>query len=307
MRITAPDYIQFYPTIRCNLSCDFCFNTNVPFMDDMESSDLQRLINILGDIGVRKIDIIGGEPLMYSHILDFVDIATKSHFSINISTNGTCVEQMLTIMKHYPEVQLGISINNHKQLGLLKDILKSHRPIVKSIFRKEPMWEFIQEIILSGVKKYYLIYPDMITEMESIKIGFYEFYEKTEYLCNTFSIERVYCSGFIPDVSHYPYLKDVRCPAGTTKLGIMPDGSVYPCNLFFGIEDFCLGNILSDNFEKIWESTQLKFFRTYTGNICPVENCKIKPLCHGGCPYHSLIHYGELGMPDPRCFYLTKK
>jgi radical SAM protein with 4Fe4S-binding SPASM domain len=111
----------------------------------------------------------------------------------------------------------------------------------------------------------------------------------------------VYCSGFLPDIEHYPELSQTRCPAGTTKLGVMPDGSVYPCNLFFGKKEFFLGNILTDPFESIWSHEVLAFFRSVTENPCLVRHCTVRSECHGGCPAHSLFITGDLAAPDPRC------
>jgi radical SAM protein with 4Fe4S-binding SPASM domain len=111
----------------------------------------------------------------------------------------------------------------------------------------------------------------------------------------------VFCSGFLPDLEQYPQLLKARCPAGTTKLGIMPDGSVYPCNLFFGKEEYRLGNILSDPFDAIWRHSALAFFRTFSGNRCPRTSCALHARCHGGCPAHSYARFGKHSAPEPRC------
>jgi radical SAM protein with 4Fe4S-binding SPASM domain len=81
----------------------------------------------------------------------------------------------------------------------------------------------------------------------------------------------------------------------------MPDGSVYPCNLFFGFEEFLLGNIFTDPFEEIWGHRQLSFFRTFSGNKCPRKDCELHHRCHGGCPAHSYAHFGKRSAPEPRC------
>lgn len=50
----------------------------------------------------------------------------------------------------------------------------------------------------------------------------------------------VAASGFY---SHGPQPKG-RCDAGVKKIAIMPDGSVFPCNLFAGFEEFRLSNFV---------------------------------------------------------------
>ena len=49
----------------------------------------------------------------------------------------------------------------------------------------------------------------------------------------------------------------------------MPDGSVYPCNLFFGRKEFFLGNILHDPFEAIWRSQALGILQDLSRQCLP--------------------------------------
>ena len=115
------------------------------------------------------------------------------------------------------------------------------------------------------------------------------------------NIKGVFCSCFIPDTATNPVLEYVRCPAGTTKFSVLPDGSVYPCYLFFRHKEFRLGNIFEDDFSIIRTNPVLNFFREFRGNACPNAGCEIFSLCHGGCPAVSLLINGDLRAPDPRC------
>jgi radical SAM protein with 4Fe4S-binding SPASM domain len=115
------------------------------------------------------------------------------------------------------------------------------------------------------------------------------------------NLEGVYCSGFLPDIVNYPILESTRCPAGTTKLSIMPDGSVYPCYLLFQRPEFRLGNILRDSLKEIKNNPLLDFFSRFKKNTCPDASCDLFSRCHGGCPAVSLMVSGDLNAPDPRC------
>jgi radical SAM protein with 4Fe4S-binding SPASM domain len=74
----------------------------------------------------------------------------------------------------------------------------------------------------------------------------------------------------------------------------MPDGSVFPCNLFAGFEEFRLGNIFLDRIEKIWNNPILKPFRTPHKNACGRDDCSHSANCGGGCPAHSYFFYGTI-------------
>ena len=133
-------------------------------------------------------------------------------------------------------------------------------------------------------------------------LSFPEFFQKVTALkSNHENVEGVFCSGFIPDIQTYPALQYIRCPAGTAKLTIMPDGSVYPCYLFARYDDFVLGNILYHDFNRIWKNPILDFFRNFEKNTCVNTNCELFSSCHGGCPAVSLLIYGSINAPDPRC------
>jgi radical SAM protein with 4Fe4S-binding SPASM domain len=299
---TGPDYIQFYPTLRCNQSCEFCFNRSMPFLPDMSSGDFSVMLDQISALKVRTLDIIGGEPTLHSQIVGLVRQAVQHGLNVNVSSNGTNLDVLEELARIGGQVAIGISVNDRESLDHAADFIQKNRVIVKSIFAPTIDKEFIHEILSLQPKRYYLIYRDVMDSKDlHAVIPFYQYISLVEELFSPRQVGTVYCSGFIPDSENYPELARVRCPAGTTKLGIMPDGSVYPCNLFFGKKEFLLGNILTDPFESIWEHPTLVFFRAAVQNGCPETNCALHTRCRGGCPAHSIAHSCRLSAPDPRC------
>jgi radical SAM protein with 4Fe4S-binding SPASM domain len=199
-------------------------------------------------------------------------------------------------------VNVGISINDRETFGSLKGFIKQHKPVVKTVYSSTVDLKLITDILRLQPKKFYLIYRDVMDPDDlRTSVPFHRFLSFAQQQYNASNVGTVFCSGFLPDTEQYPELAHVRCPAGTTKLGVMPDGSVYPCNLFFGKKDFLLGNILTDSFETIWNHAALIFFRTFQGNRCLRKSCELYAQCHGGCPAHALVLSGDLAAPDPRC------
>lgn len=299
---TFPDYIQFYPTLRCNKACEFCFNKNMPSMPDMPLAQFRKMLGTLKTAGVKTIDIIGGEPTLHRDIVAMVRETEESGISVNLSSNGTDLETLTEILASTKNTTVGVSINDRATLTQLKDFIRTHRPVVKTIFARKLDQGLVKEILALRPKKFYLLYRDAMSPGELQSTGSFDLFHKT--VTKNFdpsTTGMVYCSGFLPDTDGYPCLARVRCPAGTTKLGVMPDGSVYPCNLFFGIERFRLGNIFADPFGKIWDHPALTFFRSFTKNTCQRNTCELHAQCHGGCPAHSFIHHGDLAAPEPRC------
>lgn len=299
---TGPDYIQFYPTLRCNRSCDFCFNRSMPRVADMSFAAFKAMLVVIKRAGVRTIDIIGGEPTMHPDILGFIQEAVGAGFSVNLSSNGSNLNVLEKIIGLGTHVTVGISVNDRETLGLVRGFMQQHKPVAKTIFSHGMDHDMIKEILSLRPKRFYLIYRDALGEDElHAALPFHRFKTEVEKNFDPRQVGMVYCSGFLPDRPNYPELAHVRCPAGTAKLGVMPDGSIYPCNLFFGRKDLLLGNILTDSFDFIWSHGALAFFRTAAANVCPKKSCKLHAECHGGCPAHGLLIAGDLAAPDPRC------
>ncbi len=298
---TGPDYIQLYPTLRCNRSCGFCFNRSLPPCPDMSFQNCRVMFAGLRPIGVKTIDIIGGEPTMHPDIVRIIREAGSQGFHVNMSSNGDDLGALETISKAGTGVTIGLSINDRQTLDQCSAFIRKRRPVVKSILSPLMDTGMINGILSLEPEKFYLIYRDA-GDREDLRdaVPFYQFMQAVQRY-NFKNVGTVFCSGFIPDAENYPELETVRCPAGTTKLGVMPDGSVYPCNLFFGKKEFLLGNMLTDRFEAIWNHAALAFFRDYSGNKCPKKSCELHARCHGGCPAQALILSGDLAATDPRC------
>lgn len=299
----APDYIQFYPTLRCNRSCDFCFNRSLPVVPDMSFQDSTSLIDKITGLGVKTLDIIGGEPTLHPDIVRFVCEAARRGLNVNISSNGTNIETLNELMSAGSRVSVGISINDRETFDQLKKFIQQHKPLVKAVYSLAIDLMLITDVLLLRPRKFYLIYRDVLDPDDlGTSVPFYRFLSNAQQQrYHAANVGTVFCSGFLPDTRQYPELASVRCAAGTTKLGVMPDGSVYPCNLFFGKKEFLLGNILTDPFEAIWGHPALAFFRTFHGNRCPRKSCELHAQCHGGCPAHALFLSNDLSAPDPRC------
>jgi radical SAM protein with 4Fe4S-binding SPASM domain len=271
-------------------------------VEDMSRESFTAMIAVLKRISVKTIDIIGGEPTLYCGIVELIREAVQSGFSVNVSSNGSNLPELGKIMALGDQVSVGLSINDADTLGRAREFIKTRKPIVKTVFTRDLDPQLILKILSLKPRKFYLIYRDAAGPGDlTDTIPFHWFISSIEQRYDPTEVGTVYCSGFLPDVDNVPVLAQTRCPAGTTKLGVMPDGSTYPCNLFFGIKEYFLGNVLHDSFESIWSSSVLSFFRETKGNICGKLSCRFHGRCHGGCPAQALRLTGNLASPDPRC------
>ena len=301
-----PQYIQFYPTLRCNLSCTFCFNRGISSKTEMNVKDFKKVISIISDVGVQEIDMLGGEPTLHPEFIQIVDIIYRNKIKTTISTNGSNIQILEELSKQYNGnvIKIGVSLNSDILSRELHEYIIKYKPVLKSVcLHKRTIPETARNYLGLSDIEYFLLFMDTLYEDDlKTSLPFYEFLKALNNLKDIYkNVNGVFCSGFIPDTKNYPSLQHVRCPAGTTKISIMPDGSVYPCYLFSRHEEFKLGNILTDDFENIWGNPILNYFRRFDKNTCTNTRCELFSDCHGGCPAVSLLIYGDLNAPDPRC------
>lgn len=91
-----------------------------------------------------------------------------------------------------------------------------------------------------------------------------------------------------------------RCYAGMNKIAICPDGSVYPCDSFVGIKEYCLGDIHDDGLELA------RYQNIIIDDIPQCRNCPLKYLCGGDCYYNSYMKNGKPDKPDAQFCELQK-
>jgi radical SAM protein with 4Fe4S-binding SPASM domain len=287
----------------------------------MNVRDAYKLSEILLNTGVTEIDILGGEPMLIPWMKDFIKHVSDAGITLNISTNGSLLEGINQLSEIYTDnLNIGFSIHgftethnsitrsdnySHTIKGIKRLIEAGYNPIVKSVLiqqNKNEISGLISYLAASGVRRYYLLHEDRIgRQTPADRISFPEF--QSFYSKLRTDMQGVLDLGFVAASGFYKYgiHKQGRCDAGITKLAIMPDGSMFPCNLFAGFEEFRLGNIFKEGIEKIWNSPVLEKFRKYNKNKCELSTCEFFSVCSGGCPAHSYYFYGSFDIVDPRC------
>ncbi len=78
-------------TNRCNVKCFYCHHDGIiPQKYEMTADEIYRVAKIASDIGVRKIRLSGGEPLIRDDIVEIVQKISSIGFKdIALTTNGT--------------------------------------------------------------------------------------------------------------------------------------------------------------------------------------------------------------------------
>jgi radical SAM protein with 4Fe4S-binding SPASM domain len=300
--ISSPRSIQFFPTLRCNRRCGFCFNKGISHMPDTPLAGLEKLVKNLAGNGIREIDILGGEPTLYPGLGRLIGAAAENAVHIFLSSNGSDPAALDRLTDQFGDaLTVGISLNDEEIPSALEEFILRRRPLLKSVCRRGVSIPRRVERYLDAGIRFFLLFMDAISDDDIREcMPFYEYMKLLDRLRQDHpQAGGVYCSGFIS--SENEPVSAMRCPAGSTKLSVLPDGSVYPCYLLFRREEFRLGNIFEDALCSVWENRALDFFRKFKGNSCTRRECAFFPKCRGGCPAVSLSITGRLDAPDPRC------
>ena len=88
---SMPLLCNYYLTYRCNAYCDFChFGDHDTFRDTKhaKTEEVLRNLHALRALGVRFVDLTGGEPLLHPDIADIAAETRRLGMKSSITTNG---------------------------------------------------------------------------------------------------------------------------------------------------------------------------------------------------------------------------
>ncbi len=82
-------------TSHCNIRCFYCHHDGViPQEYEMTPSEIERIVRVAKNLGIKKIRLSGGEPLVRKDITDIVSRISALDFKdISLTTNGTLLEE----------------------------------------------------------------------------------------------------------------------------------------------------------------------------------------------------------------------
>ena len=93
-------YVRVSVTDRCDFRCTYCMSEDMEFLpkkDVLSLEELDRLCNTFIDLGVKKLRITGGEPLVRKNIMQlFSNLGKKLGHGLEeltLTTNGSQLDR----------------------------------------------------------------------------------------------------------------------------------------------------------------------------------------------------------------------
>ncbi|MBR1471235.1 MAG: GTP 3',8-cyclase MoaA [Lachnospiraceae bacterium] len=111
------EYLRISVTDKCNLRCRYCMPPEgvpcVPHKDVLTLEEIAELVRIMAGMGIKKVRLTGGEPLVRKNITELVRRlhATPGIGQVALTTNGVLLAQMLPELKAAGLDSVNISID----------------------------------------------------------------------------------------------------------------------------------------------------------------------------------------------------
>jgi molybdenum cofactor biosynthesis protein A len=119
------NYLRISLTERCNLRCFYCMPPEgvqlSPKEHIMQANEVIAIASEFVALGVNKIRLTGGEPLVRKDIADILKGLSALNVEIAVSTNGVVLDQYMNLLESLNIKHLNISLdtlNEHKYNGI---------------------------------------------------------------------------------------------------------------------------------------------------------------------------------------------
>lgn len=109
------EYVRLSVTDRCDFRCVYCMAEEMQFLPRSEVLSLEELYQVakaFADLGVDKIRLTGGEPLVRKGILTLVEQLGQLPVELLITTNGSQLPVMAKDLKRLGVDRLNISLDS---------------------------------------------------------------------------------------------------------------------------------------------------------------------------------------------------
>ncbi|AXV38541.1 MAG: TIGR04083 family peptide-modifying radical SAM enzyme [Methanobacterium sp. BRmetb2] len=329
-------HVMLVPTLGCPSNCGYCWSSEEG-SPVMSIEVIKEVVEWLKDFRDEPVTFTfhGGEPLLagYDFYKESLPLLSKdlSHLkpALALQTNlWLLTPEMASLFKEY-DIPIGSSIDGPPELNDFQrgkgyyektmkgyEIAKEHDLRVSfictftshSINYKEDIFNFFLE------NKFNLkLHPSLPSirdeEPEKWSLPPEEYGELLIYLLDKYlehmdeisvmNIDTLCKSAFIRRGTVCTF---VDCMGDTFAIG--PDGSIYPCYRFVGMDEYIMGNVRDHpSMNELNQSAPMKLldeFKDFVDKEC--KRCTYIKFCRGGCPYNALaVSEDKINCVDPHC------
>lgn len=323
-------------TYKCPLSCVHCSseanNENSLFMT---KEKCLSIISQASELGVEKIAISGGEPLVWDGLEEVIDKCNINNIEASIYTSGNC-ENIEDKFKLLSDVKLKKAIfsiyspdeKEHVRITRKRDSFQNTLRAISACKKYSITPEIHFVALASNYQKLIGIVDlakkegvEIVSVLRFVPQGRGALIEQRDTLSAKQNKELIQTIKAIRETGFYirtgsPFNvlflnKNPKCMAARDRMIVAPDLSIYPCDAFKQIEaaqiskPVIASSLKSNSLKKCWEdSSYLNTIRDVVSS--PVEgtckSCVMYENCLSGCLAQKFLKYNTLKPHrDPAC------
>lgn len=118
-------------TQKCNQNCIYCHNEGqIPSLREMTLEDFDRIFQAASSLGVKKVKITGGEPLMRKDIIEIVESCSRYFREVSLTTNGVLLRDLAKPLRVAGLARMNVSLDSLDPLVYEKITGKNDLPRV---------------------------------------------------------------------------------------------------------------------------------------------------------------------------------
>ncbi len=327
------------PTMRCNFRCEYCYEEHLKI--DMSKEIQDAIVKLLENSAERlnefTVTWFGGEPTLKMDIIEdmtarFKKICKKNNisYSATIVSNGYILnKKMAQKLKDLDVIIAQITLDGPKEihdvrrpvvggagsfdkiidnLKEISDILRIHLRINvdKNNYKEtEELFDYLEEV---GLKNKVLPYFGIVTAYtdtcSNIAESCFDLQEYSDIEITMY--EKAVAKGY-NKAKYRQRISGGYCTADrVSSMAIAPNGLVFNCwNHMSSERDDAVGSLAGEKYDKF-----LYNYQKWMGhNVFEKEKCrecKVLPICMGGCPYENMKLTGDATICNPMKFNITK-
>jgi cyclic pyranopterin phosphate synthase len=297
------DYIRISVTDRCDFRCLYCMSEEMNFLPKKEMLTLEeiaRIVNVFTQLGVTKVRVTGGEPLVRKNIDWLFRNLGKivGLDELTLTTNGSQLKKKSQMLKEAGVKRINVSLdsinpNTFKVMtrtGSLEDVLEGINSAIKLKFEKikinTVLMKNINENELFDLVNYAIDNKLDISFIEEMPLGDTDLDRKITSISNDIILTRLN-NKF--DITKTPYTSGgpanyLQIKNTDTKIGLISPHSHNFCGDCNRVRISCKGELFLclGHEEKI---ELMPLIRNHPNNDKPliaaiINSMKIKPKAH---------------------------
>jgi len=306
---SAPYRMDLALTYRCNNNCSHCYNARSRQYPEMSVEKWKQVIDKVWALRIPHIVFTGGEPTLFTGLVELVHYAEEKGLITGLNTNGRKLSDpaflkglidagldhvQVTLESHDPSTHdLMVSAKDAwaETVAGIKNIVASRLYVMTNTTLLQQNYEtieatlrFLAELGVPTIGINALIYAG---KGKNVGTGLHE-----EELPGILEMARQMTEAnqqrliwYTP--TQYCHFNPIQlnlgvkgCTAALYNMCVEPNGDVIPCQSYYQ----SLGNLLEVSWIDIWEHPLALKLRNRTDVPEDCKTCDFFPECGGGCP-----------------------